>query len=164
MLPTWAVVVITLGGSGITAFAALGGSFLRAELERRERWRDRLVAAADDFSTAIERALLAVRDSLDQLHEEGAAGNTAEASRAIDETVASAARVELLFGATSEPASAARNLLGELRRIVWDAERGDADAFDHNEKPGQLRNRFNSSALEAIGPPRRRLPMLGRGS
>jgi hypothetical protein len=78
MLSGWQTVAVSLGASGITALAAflvaeVTGRHGRAELdsrleheraqqerqlehERAEQWRDRLVRAADDFSTGAGAA------------------------------------------------------------------------------------------------------------
>ena len=43
---------------------SLSTTWLRVELERRERWRDRLVDAAIDFGNATEEALLTLNEVL----------------------------------------------------------------------------------------------------
>src|SRR4051794_26495007 len=85
-LSGWQTVAISLGGGTVTGMAALLGSWLRGrqdrvQLDRRleherdhqtreldaaraEQWRDRLVRAADDFSTGAIQAMLALRDAL----------------------------------------------------------------------------------------------------
>ena len=93
-LTGWQTVAITIGGAAFTAASAFGiatinGRQNREQLDRRlthereqqaaelqhertERWLDRQIRAADDFSTGLEQALLGVRDLILAVAERGA--------------------------------------------------------------------------------------------
>jgi hypothetical protein len=162
VLTGWQTVAISLGGGAITGTTAFVATWLRGkqdgtQLDRRlvherehqareleaaraEQWRDRLVRAADDFSTGAMQAMLALRDALvaarhgdlkRQVEEVDGAWSheyvselptviaaVRELERRVDEAHARLARVHLLFGETSEAGRAADAVIEALRRSV----------------------------------------------
>lgn len=185
MLPAWATVAIALGAAGITAVAALGATWLRIrfegsqeaarrvhdrdqqearlENEREEAWRDRMVRAADDFSTGVEQALLAVNDAISAVTNRGDRQATVqEAHRTIREAVVRVGRIRLLFGEESKAVGIARDLLPELRLALSQVEGGEAEvrgrvphAWKTLEKAYDHHRDFNRAAREAIMAPGR---------
>ena len=207
-LTGWQTVAISLGGGvgggAVTAMAVVLSSLFRgrqesARLERRleherdhqareleaargEHWRDRLVRAADDFSTATHKALFGLRDatrlimdaeiqqSIDE--EDGRerqdvadypplVEKAAELKRLVDDTHERFGRVQLLFGEKSDAGVAALNVLRALRtglKVVAgyrpDAYSGDL-ALDEASKANSL---FGQSALAEIRDPKRLTP------
>jgi beta-phosphoglucomutase-like phosphatase (HAD superfamily) len=96
------------------------------EHERSEQWVDRLIRAADDFSTGVEPAILGVRDVISVVSGKGdVAAAAVEAKRRNHEAVARVARIKLLFGENSDAANVARDLLPELEVARSAAERPD---------------------------------------
>lgn len=180
MLPAWATVAIALGASAITAVAALGATWLRIRFERRqddarrmhdwrqqeaqlehereEAWRDRMVRAADDFSTGVEQALLAVNDAISAVtNRADRSAIVEEAHRTIREAVARVGRIRLLFGEESRAVAVARDLLPELRLALSQVEGGGAEvharvphAWKTLEKAYEHHREFNRAAREAI--------------
>jgi hypothetical protein len=85
--------------------------------ERRERMRDRRLAAADKFATAVIRCLCPIRvfltaDRSDAEEEQEARDAVAEVADGYDEAIAHIARVDLLFGVSSPTGRAASALVG----------------------------------------------------
>lgn len=130
----------------------------RLRHERAEQWRDRLVRAADDFSTGVEQALLAVNEAISAVVNRGdREGTVAEARRVIGEAVARVGRVKLLFGEDSRPAAIGRDLLPTLRLALSHVEVSGADVHGHIDDAWQTLEKcyaghqdFNRAALEMI--------------
>jgi hypothetical protein len=114
------LVVAILSGVG----AGLAATWLRIRHEREEAFRDRLITAADDLSTGLLQAIIALEDAyqacLDRGFVDGESrliirdpktGQVAfeitealkHAERVIAEARARSARVSLLFGPVSAP-------------------------------------------------------------
>jgi hypothetical protein len=181
MLSGWQTVAISLGASTLTGAAALLGAWIRgrqdrAQLDRRlehertqqerqleheraEQWRDRLVRAADDFSTGAQQALLAVHQALQAVS--GARGDphatVAEADRVVGEAIARVGHVKLLFGEGSEPANRAEDLVRQLEHTLTYARDGketieawDRLAWNQLDKAYAKHRDFNRDALEMI--------------
>lgn len=166
MLPAWATVVVSLGGAFAVAAASVGVTWLRIRFDReqqRERlahereaaWRDRMVAAAADYSTGVEQAILGVRNVITAVYEkQDVEPVVQEAKRLLHEAVARLARVKLLFGQDAEATKAAGDLLPEL-----DLARGAATKLDPTfawqklEKVYALHKEFNTAALTTIRQP-----------
>jgi hypothetical protein len=181
MLPTWATVALALGGSAITGGVAMVAVWIRGRIdralererrahdeeqqirrlahEREEQWRERLVRAADDFSTAVSQALLGVHDAI--ADDEG--NRTAavdEADRRVGEAIARVGRVRLLFGEDTEVAAAANALLPQLSTALSHVRPSIAPVPDASgawkaiEKAYDQHKTFNRAALDMIGSPR----------
>jgi hypothetical protein len=102
---TWGTLAAGLiGGAGGGAVATL----LRIGYERGENFRSRLVAAADDFSTALAAALLEMNEAHGYL-ERGAISSAAEplklARKSMDQAHTYLARVELYLVTTRRQAT-----------------------------------------------------------
>jgi hypothetical protein len=128
-------VIAALLAGGLGAIVA---TWLRGRHERAEAWRDRLVPAADDFATGVVQALLAGRDAKragERALEEARMGEAtlpggvladvpsvkhavSELERLSDEAHARLARVQLLFGSTSDAGKAADEAVTMLRRAT----------------------------------------------
>jgi hypothetical protein len=174
VLPAWATVVLSLisaaagiaGGVVVTkpriGFDRTENALSRAhetaqqerhlEHDRSEQWVDRLVRAADDFSTGIEQAILGVRDVIAAVAEKGdVEAAKAEAKRRVHEAVARVARIELLFGEDTEPARIAKDLLPEIDVARAAADRTDPGlAWETLEKIYGLHAQLNRETLEVI--------------
>ena len=125
-MPVWASVLITV------IAAALSGGFgawLVAWNDRHERFRDRMISAADDLVIAGSEGLIAVRDAIYQARHELAGRDqaVARAWKRRDVVLHRGARVELLFGPGSETARAVIDLTYELGKAI---DRGQGPAPD----------------------------------
>jgi hypothetical protein len=166
LLPAWATVAIALGASAITAIATLIASFrttsLRARYEREEQWRERLVHAADDFSTSVEAALFVLNDDIEYLEmswqrTDGVSFQNLQ--RSVGDAVGRVARIKLLFGANSKPGSTAVELVMQLRTTLANLETKDPRPGEDTDVEAarkaldeayRLHDEFNRLALEAI--------------
>lgn len=137
MLPAWATVLLSL----ISAAAGVVGGIVitririsfdreqareqrthdrdqqreRLENERQAEWRDRLVLAAADYSTAVEYAILGVRDVISAVADKQEVGPVIdEAKQRSHECVSRLARIKLLFGENANATKPAKELLPEL--------------------------------------------------
>jgi gas vesicle protein len=176
-LSGWQTVAITIGASGVTALAALlvaqltgkqGREQLERQLEhereqqvrrlaheRSEQWTDRLVRAADDFSTGVEQATLGIRDVISAVADKGDVdAASAEAKRRLHEAVARVARIRLLFGDDSPAVTPAGNLLVELDIARGAATKTDGTfAWEKLDKVYRLHEEFRAAAREMIAGP-----------
>jgi len=182
MLPAWATVSI----AAISALAGIIGGVLvtvirnrseqreneatrrhereqqeaRLAHERTEQWSERLVRAADDFSTGVEQTILGLRDVFTAIGDEGDVDAArAEAKRRLHETVARLARIKLLFGEDAEAVTIARDILGELDYVHRATQEADDPtlAWQHLEKVYGLHASFHAAAFEMISSPRWRV-------
>jgi hypothetical protein len=102
--------------------AGIGGAVistaLRIGYEREENLRARMIAAADDFSIALARALLRLNETHSSL-EKGTLSkmepSLEEGRLAMNEAHTRLGRVELLFGDESKAGSAAIDAIVKLR-------------------------------------------------
>lgn len=155
-VPDWATVVIALvagffsGGFG----AVLGAMSTRGD--REERFRNRLLDAADDLLADISPALTTLRDALG----EARAGDAAKAKAAAelawkgrDLVLHRSARIELLFGPDSDTKRATDNVIEDLAKAagLLQPPEINADAAESllMEAAGHLRE-LQRAALEAI--------------
>ncbi len=118
-MPVWASALITV-------IAALGsgtlGAWLASWNDRRERFRDRMIDAADEFGTAAAQALVKLRDAIGEVRslsdpaqmKEKAEGAWAQR----DAVLMRSARIDLLFGPGSETARSSTRLLNHLANAV----------------------------------------------
>jgi len=146
---------VTIGAAAIGgAIGALITTFARMSHERAERIRERKLAAADDFSTGVIQAALALRDARRvalshgtkdesvKLKVIGSDGKRApefedaifKARSMVDEAQARQARIVLLFGWTTPAGEAARSVVLWMRRAVHALEVvPDIDLRRYNE-------------------------------
>jgi hypothetical protein len=166
MLPAWATVVISI----VSALAGVAGGVVAVRIrigfdrsenaisrehERSERWVDRFVRAADDFSTGIEQAILGVRDVIHAVNDGGDVDSArVEAKRRLDEAIARIARIKLLFGEDSDAARVARDILPELDVARGLAERPNGGAWEKLATVYALHREFNAVAFQAISSPK----------
>lgn len=124
--------------------------------ERAERWRDRLVFAAVDFSIGIEQSALGARNVMDAVKEKGDVASAAiEAKRLNHEVIARHARIKLLFGGDSPTAELAKELVSELELARQAAEDPDTrNAWFKLSEVYDLHQKFIETAREAIRDPR----------
>ncbi len=121
----------------IAVFLAASSGFFGASLgawnDRNERFRDRMISAADDVTQAGAEALNSVRDAIynvrNELPPEKRIGRAWEKR---DPVLISGARVSFLFGPDSETARAVDGLTRELGRATDKAQGKppDLDAAD----------------------------------
>jgi hypothetical protein len=118
--------------ASVTILAAIAGGLLVALLnvrhQRTEGIRDRMLTAADEFSTGMGQALMAARDvsakAEDALNVDGslkrASDAVEEARRCVDEAEARTGRVALLFGVESPTNGMAVLAVARLRGYLSD--------------------------------------------
>jgi hypothetical protein len=131
---------VTLGQVVFVAVASGLGSGLLVGLlhmhhERKERMRDRRLAAADEFATAVIGCLSPIRIFLaaDRRSDEGAqAARDAVDDVAVgyDDAIARSARVGLLFGASSPTGRAAAALMDACAAAKTELEAWRPDVAD----------------------------------
>jgi hypothetical protein len=130
---------VTIGAAAIGGtIGALITAFARMSHERAERIRERKLAAADDFTTGVIQAVLALRDARQAALSRGTMDETAKlkvvgsqgkrapefedaiekARSIVDEAHARQARIVLLFGWTTPAGKAARSVVLWMRRAV----------------------------------------------
>ena len=132
-MPVWASVLITvLAGLGAGFF----GSWLTVWSDRNERFRDRMIEAADDFGASASEALIGLRDAIGGVRlgvtaRELGVGD-AEATGTMQQSVESAwalrdavlkksTRLDLLFGPDSKTVELADTLLEHLADATTEA-------------------------------------------
>jgi hypothetical protein len=158
-------IVIALVGGGAGAVLT---TFMRNRHEREERFRERMLAAADDYSTGVVQALLklnAARQSVATWllvddaprsvnRPDDVTGAIAAADELVDVVHSRLARVQLLFGESSLAGEAAgealvkmRATLGTLREIP---STNLAVARIEFEAAAKGHAKFNREALAAM--------------
>ncbi len=113
-VPLWLSVIVTV----LAAFGAFG-ALLTAWNDRQERFRDRMLDAADDFSSATAEGLVVFRDAVGKV----TGGDPVRAKAATEKAWAKrdlplirSARVDLLFGPDSDTAHCSNALLNPHRQ------------------------------------------------
>ena len=126
MLPTWATVLIALGGSGVGALAGITGTYLgfrgtalTVRSQIGEAWRERLI---DVSRTFIERYTDIVIMLQDQIYEEDTPSLSAEDRRALDEAwnemLKAHIDIALLFGPRNAASAAADKAVDGITQAV----------------------------------------------
>lgn len=140
MLPAWATVVLALGGSALTAMAALIAVGIGARRGRDEQWRLMVLDVATAFSEAaarVETAMMAVSGRrFDEREDKSFSAFPADAAgkvpildeRRLDLYVAWD-KVCLVLGINSAAATAAETVINETRHAVTAVERNDVAAY-----------------------------------
>jgi hypothetical protein len=118
-MPTWASVLIALtSGLGSGSFAA----WLTTRNDRRERFRHRLIEAADEFASAVAEALIKTRDAIGEVQAlkdaEHMKRTTELAWQQRDAVLHRSARLDLLFGPGRDVSRAANDVVNELANVV----------------------------------------------
>jgi hypothetical protein len=177
VLPAWATIVI----AAVSALAGIAGGVAvtltrihfdrdenatlrehererqerQLQHERNEQWVERLVRAAEDFSTGVEQAVLGIRNVIATVSDNGNVDQAdAEAKRRVEEAVARVARIKLLFKADSRPAQIAADLLPELDVARAAATRTDTLVWDKLSSVYNLHADFMEAAFDIISSPR----------
>jgi len=123
----------------LTVIAAFGagafGALLTSWNDRQERFRDRMLDAADEFAAAIAEALLVLRDAVGEVRGGDAVRAKAAAQKAWsqrDTPLIRSARVDLLFGPDSDTARCSNALLHHIAAALEDLNppKLDAEAAD----------------------------------
>lgn len=98
-MPTWASILLAVIGP--LGAGALGAG-VTARNDRAERFRDRMIEAADEFTSAGADALVKLRDAIGAVSSSSdallAKATTEGAWSARDRALARSARIDLLFG------------------------------------------------------------------
>jgi hypothetical protein len=143
--------MISLGGSSIVAALSLAGIWLQSRHEGANDWRQRLIAAADDFAIGWSKTTAKLRDAIEEASTSQARIATVQAKVMVDELVERAIRVELLFGESSPTARAAGETLTALRSAEMAASRADShDAYAQLDTAFKQFNAFMSAAHAAL--------------
>jgi hypothetical protein len=163
-LTGWQTVSVALGGGAVTGTAAILVALVsarqarkqldrRLEHDRTERWRDLRMRASEDFSTGLEQAILGVRDVIAAVSDKGDVdAAAAEAKRRLDEAVARAPRIRLVFPAHGVT-STAGDALAELDLARAAAARPDPTfAWEKLEKVYKLRDKLNAAIRATLEP------------
>ena len=147
------VLIAVVSGLGSGAMAA----WWTTRSDRRERFRDRLIGAADDFVGAAAEALLTTRDAVSEVlsarGSEQIAAAIESAWRQRDTALHRSARVDLLFGPTNNPPICANEVLHELANSLelLSFPEPDADAAERaSMKAAAALRRFHEAAAHAI--------------
>jgi hypothetical protein len=137
-VPVWASILLSVVSGLGSGFL---GAWLTARNDRQERFRDRLLEAADDFTVAAADALVKLRDAIGAVRDgkdaECMKQATEEAWEHHDIALRRTARLDLLFGVGSDAARSANGLLNQLavasqalRPPRCDDDRGEAALVD----------------------------------
>lgn len=153
-MPVWASVLVTV----VTGLGAgTLGAGLTAWNDRQERFRDRLIEAADEFTAAAAEALVKLRDAVSAVREANDAArmksSTEEAWEHHDAALCRSARVDLLFGPGSATASSASAFLSHLAQAsaVLRPPDSDADGAERALVDGTADlQRFHRAAFDEI--------------
>jgi len=133
MTPTWAVVLVGVVSGALASFVT---AIVTASHERAAEFRERMLNAADEFSTAAIVALQQTRDVAGKiedpttpLRDPGSGFFGAEistrldaANQAVDDVFAKQARVHLLFADSSPATVASLGVLAHLRNMLMALE------------------------------------------
>lgn len=153
-MPEWASILVPVL---VAAFSGAGGVLVASRSRRRERFRDRLIDAADDFAAAGAEALIKMRDAIREVAMANDAERMKNATEAAwqhhDISLHRSARIDLLFGPTSGAAQSANDTLKNLAEAAsallppaLDAEAADRA---HVRSADALRE-FHLAVLDAI--------------
>jgi hypothetical protein len=143
MTPTWAVILVGIGGA---LFGSLFATLLTISHERAAELRAHMLNAADEFSTGAIKALQEARIAAGQIRKDtvplidpGTGWYRKEiethldsANQAVNDVLAKQARVHLLFGDQSPAGVAATGVGTELRNMGGTLEERLDSVRDHN--------------------------------
>jgi hypothetical protein len=153
-VPNWVAPLLAGLASGLLV------ALLNVRHQRTEGIRDRMLTAADEFSTGMGQALMAARhleaNAENALNVNGALAPVSEslkeARRCLDEADARSARVMLLFGVTSSANAVAVHGVAALRAYLADYEDWPPhdDAIEGLQRADEAYILFNDRARRAI--------------
>jgi len=152
LMPTWASILIALAsGLGSGTFAA----WLTTRNDRRERFRHRLIDAADEFAGSAAEALIRTRDAIREVRAfkdaERMKQTTELAWQQRDAVLHRGARVDLLFGPGRDVSRSANDFVHELAKVVASLTPLDAAAAERAHlKAAEALRGFNVAASVAI--------------
>jgi len=109
-MPTWASVLIALGSGGFAAW-------LTTRNDRRDRFRHRLIEAADEFASAAAAALMKTREAIHDANTLGVGSTLAWEHR--DNVLRHSARIDLLFGPRRAASQRANDVLSALAKVAF---------------------------------------------
>jgi hypothetical protein len=151
-MPTWASVLIALAsGLGSGTFAA----WLTTRSDRRERFRTRLIEAADDFASAAAEALIKTRDAIGEVRASKDAERMKQATELgwtqRDAVLHRSARIDLLFGPGQDAPRLANQVVNELATVVSSlTPHSDGDAREPPSSDPDAAERAHLKAAEAL--------------
>jgi hypothetical protein len=153
-MPVWVSVLIALAsGLGSGTFAA----WLTTRNDRGERFRSRLIEAADEFASAAAEALIGTRDAIREVGDRKDAERMKTATdlawRQRDAVLHRSARVDLLFGPERDTSRCANAVVHELASAVSSLTPPalDADAAERaHVKAAEALRGFHVAASHAI--------------
>jgi hypothetical protein len=168
--PTWAVVLVGLGGG---VLGSLATAFVTISHQRAAEFRAHMLNAADDFSTRAIEALQAARNASSEVKKDDSPLDDPEkdwfraeiqalldtANQALDDVLARQARVHLLFGSQSPPGIAATGVASQLRNMMSALDHRPDSVRDHEAMSMYSRNftgtleqheKFNDAARAAL--------------
>lgn len=139
MIEVETVVVALVSG----AVGALLTTLLRIRHEREERYRERQLTAADDFSTGVIQAMRLIRDA------HGDRSKIPAAREGVAAAHDRQARIDLLFGNETAPGQAAADVLGVLHATsvaVAAGTQSDDEQYARLWEAWFLHEQFNGAA------------------
>jgi hypothetical protein len=148
-VPVWAAILIALASGGF-------GAWLTAWNDRNERFRDRLITSADDFSVTASEAFIAVRRTKEEIQRSSDPAkvnplrDAAWAAR--DVLLMRSSRIDLLFGPGAPTGLEAAQVIHEVAKGVrGNGGQLDLAAVDQSlvDGPEHLRS-FQRAAFEEI--------------
>jgi hypothetical protein len=165
MTPTWAVILV-----GVTsgALASLVTAIVTASHERAAEFRERMLNAADELSTAAIVALQQIRDTASEIKQFNgplvASGSFKpeiktlldQANKAVDDVFAKQAGVHLLFADESAATVASVGVTAHLRNMLMALDQHPDSINNHMQMSLYSRNfsgtqeehvKFNQAAL-----------------
>lgn len=114
-MPIWASVLVTVVAA---VCAGAFGAGLTVWNDRQERFRDRMIEAADEFNVAAADALVKLRDAVGAVRDADdpalMKSTTERAWHAHDDALRASARVDLLFGPGCKTTAAVSTFLNRL--------------------------------------------------
>lgn len=154
IMPTWASIMIALAsglGSGTVA------AWWTTQSDRRERFRSRLIEAADDFASAAADALIKTRDAIGEVRASEDAERMKQATelgwKQRDAVLHRSARIDLLYGPGHDAPRLANQVVNELATVVaaLTPPSSDAGAAESAHlRAGEALRGFHVAASRAI--------------
>jgi hypothetical protein len=151
-VPVWAAILVALASGGF-------GAWLAAWNDRHERFRDRMITAADDLVGAATEAINAARDAIYCVeHKLPPDEKVSIAWKKLDTVLLRRARVELLFGPTSDSGRRAKELTDQLSTAIDRAQPPNLDETTANARLREARTSLTSLQQTAFKDIRRAAP------
>jgi hypothetical protein len=148
-MPVWAAILVALASGGF-------GAWLTAWNDRNERFRERLITAADDFGIAASEAFVAVRRTKDEIQRSNDPAKVNPLRDAAwvarDVLLMRSSRIDLLFGPGAPAGLKASQVIHEVAKGVRsNGGQLNLAAVDQSlvDGPEHLRS-FQRAAFDAI--------------